>query len=63
MVLKKARVEYWASVGAQPTERVVKLLAEQGVREKPEVKNNPKQATPKKRAQERLKAEAAAQSV
>ena len=48
----------WITKGAQPTERVLKLLASVGVGEKP-VYNNPKKALPKKKAQERAAAEAA----
>ena len=44
--------------GAQPTERVMKLLASVGAVEKP-VYNNPEKAKPKKKAQERAAAEAA----
>ena len=44
--------------GAQPTERVMKLLASVGAVEKPSY-NNPEKAKPKKKAQERAAAEAA----
>ncbi|RZI46158.1 30S ribosomal protein S16 [Candidatus Finniella inopinata] len=59
VVLNTERVKYWMSVGAQPTDRVVKffkgtdLVAPNAAA----VKNNPKQAAPKKKAQARIKAE------
>jgi small subunit ribosomal protein S16 len=55
--LDKAKV--WISKGALPTDRVHRFLANAGV-VKPIVRNNPNQATPKAKAQERLKAAAAA---
>ena len=48
----------WLRKGAQPTDRVMKLLASVGAVEKP-VYNNPEKAKPKKKAQERAAAEAA----
>jgi len=57
------RVKYWLSHGAQPTDRVARMLETAGVLEKA-VRNNPKQAEPgakaKKRAEERAKKAAAA---
>ncbi|BCW87392.1 30S ribosomal protein S16 [Alphaproteobacteria bacterium SO-S41] len=55
--LDKAKA--WMSKGALPTDRVHRFLANAGV-VKAIVRNNPNQATPKAKAQERLKAEAAA---
>lgn len=49
----------WMSKGALPTDRVHRFLADAGVL-KPIVRNNPKQATPKAKAQERAKEAAAA---
>ena len=48
----------WMAKGAQPTERVLKLLASIGAVPKPEY-NNPEKAKPKKKAQERAAAEQA----
>lgn len=59
VVLNSERIKYWMSVGAQPTERVVKFLSRANIMAAPDVKTNPKQAAPKKKAQERTKAEEA----
>lgn len=60
IVLNAERVKYWLSVGAQPTDRVAKFLANAQLAAQPAQKDNPKQSAPKKKAQERMKAEAAA---
>ena len=57
IVLNSERIKYWMSVGAQPTERVVKFLSKANLMTAPSVKDNPKQSAPKKKAQERAKAE------
>lgn len=59
------RVQYWLSQGAQPTDRIARMLEAAGVREKA-VRQNMKKAEPgdkaKKRAAERAaKAETAAE--
>jgi small subunit ribosomal protein S16 len=54
------RVQHWLSVGAQPTDRVVLFLAAAGLAEKPVYRETPKKSVPKAKAQERLKAAAAA---
>jgi small subunit ribosomal protein S16 len=55
--LDKAKA--WIAKGATPSERVHRFLADAGVL-KPLKHNNPQKAVPKKKAQERLKAAAAA---
>jgi small subunit ribosomal protein S16 len=60
LVLKADRLQYWISVGAQPTDRVQKFMGIANLAPVPAQKNNPKQATPRKKAQERMKAEAEA---
>ncbi|MBL9011085.1 MAG: 30S ribosomal protein S16 [Alphaproteobacteria bacterium] len=55
----KAKV--WLSKGALPSDRVHRFFADAGL-VKPIVRNNPQKATPKAKAQERLKAAAAAAS-
>lgn len=59
VVMNMERVQHWLSQGAQPTDRVARLLDAAGVvtREK---RNNPQKAQPKKKAQERAAAAAAA---
>ena len=51
------RIEYWMSHGAQPTERVQRMLEAAGVSPKKE-RNNPKKGTPGKKAQERVQEKA-----
>ena len=48
------------SVGAQPTERVAKLLAKQGLCAAPVINERPQKSAPKAKAQERAKAKAEA---
>ncbi len=66
VTLKKERIEYWLSKGAKPTDRVLRLLDEQGIMKR-EARNNPKKALPGKKALERIeekkaKAEEAAEA-
>ena len=49
----------WMAKGAQPTDRVLRLLEAVGVGTRP-VRNNPEKALPKKKTQERNAANAAA---
>jgi len=55
------RVRYWLGVGAQPTDRVARILDKAGVKERAAT-NNPNKAVPGKKATERAedKAEKAA---
>jgi small subunit ribosomal protein S16 len=60
------RVQYWLGEGAQPTDRIARMLEAAGVKEKTE-RNNPKKGTPgdkaKARADEKAdKATAAAEA-
>ena len=57
LVLDGDKAKDWIAKGAQPTDRVLRLLASVGAGEAP-VRNNPEKAKPKKKAQERA-AEAA----
>lgn len=57
LVVNTERAKHWLSVGAQASERVQKLLSGIGIMEKPAVVDRPKKSAPKKKAQERLKAE------
>ena len=52
------RVEYWLGQGAQPTDRIARMLEAAGVRDKTE-RNNPNKAKPGKKAQERAEEKAA----
>lgn len=51
------RVKHWLSHGAQPTDRIARMLEAAGVTEK-KTRANPKKGTPGKAAQERAKARA-----
>ncbi|OUS34453.1 30S ribosomal protein S16, partial [Rhodobacterales bacterium 56_14_T64] len=52
------RVQYWISQGAQPTDRVARMLEAAGVREKAD-RSNPKKGTPGKKAVARAEEKAA----
>ncbi|NIY79726.1 MAG: 30S ribosomal protein S16 [Rhodobacteraceae bacterium] len=52
------RVQYWLGQGAQPTDRISRMLEAAGVLEKKE-RNNPKKAVPGKKAQDRAEEKAA----
>ena len=51
------KIEAWIAKGAQPTERVTRMLEAAGVREKTE-RNNPKKGAPGKKAQGRVQEKA-----
>lgn len=52
------RIQYWLDQGAQPTDRIARMLEAAGVKEKAE-RSNPKKGTPGKKAQERAEEKAA----
>jgi small subunit ribosomal protein S16 len=52
IVLDEDRVKHWLSVGAQPTDRVLRFLDERGLMKRT-AKNNPAKAQPGKKAVER----------
>lgn len=55
--LVEDRVRYWLGVGAQPTDRVARLLDKAGIKER-KVTLNPKAGVPGKKAQERAEEKA-----
>ena len=55
VVLDLDRARDWLAKGAQPTDRVLRFLADAGVATR-EARNNPAKAQPKKKAQERAAA-------
>ena len=59
--LNADRIKHWLSVGAQPTDRVMRLLDQAGLAKR-EASNNPEKAKPKKKAQERTAAAEAAKT-
>ncbi len=50
--LVEDRVRYWIGVGAQPTDRVARMLDKAGIKERAPT-NNPSQGEPGKKAKER----------
>ena len=59
LVLDTEKAKAWIAKGAQPTDRVTRLLDTLGVLKR-EARNNPEKSQPKKKAQERAAAAAAA---
>ena len=58
VVLDIERAKHWLSVGAQPTDRLARLLDGAGLLKR-EVRSNPTKMLPKKKAQERAAAKVA----
>ena len=54
-MLDVEKAKAWLAKGAQPTDRVLRLLDSLGIAKR-EAHNNPKKALPKKKAQERTAA-------
>ncbi|MCL4105113.1 UNVERIFIED_CONTAM: hypothetical protein GTU68_018820 [Idotea baltica] len=52
------RIQYWLGQGAQPTDRISRMLEAAGVLDKKE-RNNPKKGTPGDKAKERVEEKAA----
>src|SRR6476469_8066369 len=52
------RISHWLSVGAQPSDRVLRFLDAAGIKERP-ARNNPKKGEPGEKAKERVEAAAA----
>ncbi len=61
VVLDTEKANAWIAKGAQPSDRVARLLEALGVGKR-EAQNNPEKAKPKKKAQERAAAAAAAEA-
>jgi small subunit ribosomal protein S16 len=59
VILDAEKAKEWIAKGAQPTDRVARLLDAAGVLKR-EARNNPEKAQPKKKAQERAAAAAEA---
>jgi small subunit ribosomal protein S16 len=57
--LQNERILHWIGQGALPTERVAKFLGHAGLAPMPVYTEQPHQSAPKKKAQERAKAQAA----
>ncbi len=57
-VIDVERTKDWLSKGAQPTERMQKMLATLGLCEAPAIHEQPQKSAPKAKAQERMKEKA-----
>ncbi len=55
LTINEERVKYWLSQGAQPTERLQKMLSNLGLTSKVVLREQPNKSAPKAKAQERLK--------
>jgi small subunit ribosomal protein S16 len=53
VIVDEERIKYWLSVGAQPTDRVLRFLDEKGLAKRP-TRNNPNKSQPGKKALERV---------
>ncbi|MBQ8661911.1 MAG: 30S ribosomal protein S16 [Alphaproteobacteria bacterium] len=53
--VNEERVKYWLAQGAQPTERLQKMLSNLGLTAKVALRDQPNKSAPKAKAQERLK--------
>lgn len=60
LLLNEARIQYWLGVGAEPTDRLARFFGARNLMSLPAASNNPEKAQPKKKAQERMKKQAAA---
>jgi small subunit ribosomal protein S16 len=57
VIIIEDRVKHWLSVGAQPTDRVLRFLDARGLEARP-ARNNPKKAEPGTKAKERAEEKA-----
>jgi len=57
-ILDDERVKHWLSVGAQPTDRLVRFFADRGLVAKPVRAEQTKQPQPKAKSQQRAKEQA-----
>ena len=60
VTLNAERIKHWLGVGAQPSDRVARFLAAKDLGKMPAIPEQTKKNQPKKKAQERMKAEAEA---
>jgi len=55
VILKEDRIKDWLGKGAQPTDRVARMLGEAGLISKYVISETPKKSAPGEKAQERLR--------
>ena len=60
ITLEKERIAHWLQVGAQPSDRVAKFLAQAELMKPRERREQTKKSLPRAKTQERMKTEAAA---
>ena len=60
VTMDKERIAHWLKVGAQPSDRVAKFFAQAELMKPRERREQTKKSTPRAKAQERMKAAAAA---
>ncbi|WP_259782499.1 30S ribosomal protein S16 [Aestuariispira ectoiniformans] len=53
--INEERVKHWLSVGATPTDRVQRFLANMGLAEKPAINEQPKKSAPSAKTLERIR--------
>lgn len=53
VTINEERIKHWLSVGAQPTDRVLRFLSEKGLAKR-DARSNPNKAKPGKKALERV---------
>ena len=58
IVLNGERIQHWITAGAQPTDRVLRFMADAGLAKR-DARSNPEKAAPGKKAIERAKERAA----
>ena len=58
--LVEERIKHWIKMGAQPSERVARMLADAKIGPKVEYRESPKKSAPKEKTLERMKAQAEA---
>lgn len=58
IVMNIERIKYWLSVGAKPSDRLTKFFSKEGLVANPVMSAQTKKNQPRKKAQERLQAEA-----
>lgn len=54
-LINEERVKYWLSQGAEPTERLAKMLSSLGLVKAPALREQPHKSAPKAKALERIK--------
>jgi len=59
VVLNAERIKHWMALGAKPSDRIARMMADAGLGKKPEFRESPQKSAPNAKAQERIKDKAA----